>query len=270
MITLKNLTKVYDTREGPRTVLDGVNFRIAKGEKVGILGRNGAGKSTLGRIDRKMIALEKITKVYDTREGPRTVLDGVNLRIAKGEKVGILGRNGAGKSLLMRLISGAELPTHGRINRHMSVSWPLAFAGGFQGSLTGLDNLRFICRVYGVSYENARPFVEEFSELGSYLREEVKKYSSGMRARLAFALSMAVEFDCFLIDEITAVGDSRFHARCHEELFEKRKDRAMIMVSHNTHFIRDHCDRAGVLIAGKLHMFDQVDEALAFYQEYSG
>ena len=271
-----------DTRQGPRTVLNGVNLPIAREEKVGILGRNGAGKSTLkrlisgaelpthGRIDRKIIAVENITKVYDTRQGPRTVLDGVNLRIAKGEKVGIMGRNGAGKSTLMRLISGAELPTHGRIDRKMSVSWPLAFGGGFQGSLTGLDNLRFICRVYGVSYEGVLPFVEEFSDLGSYLREPVKKYSSGMRARLAFALSMAVEFDCFLIDEIIAVGDSRFHERCREELFEKRKDRAMIMVSHNTHFIRDHCDHAGVLIAGKLHMFDQVDEALAFYQEYSG
>jgi capsular polysaccharide transport system ATP-binding protein len=274
--------KVYDTREGLRTVLNSVNLRIAKGEKAGILGRNGAGKSTLmrlisdaelpiqGRIGRKIVTLENITKVYDTRQGPQTVLDGVNLRIAKGEKVGILGRNGAGKSTLMRLISGAELPTHGRINRDMSVSWPLAFGGGFQGSLTGLDNLRFICRVYGVNYEGAIPFVEEFSELGSYLREPVKKYSSGMRARLAFALSMAVEFDCFLIDEIIAVGDSRFHARCHEELFEKRKDRGMILVSHDPHLISDYCDHAGVLIAGKLHMFDQVDEAFAFYQEYSG
>lgn len=271
-----------DTRQGPRTVLNGVNLRIAKGEKVRILGRNGAGKSALmqlisgaelpthGQINRKMINLENLTKVYDTRRGPRTVLDGLNLRIAMGEKVGIMGRNGAGKSTLMRLISGAELPTYGRIDRTMSVSWPLAFGGGFQGSLTGLDNLRFICRVYGVSYEGVLPFVEDFSDLGSYLREPVKKYSSGMRARLAFALSMAVEFDCFLIDEIIAVGDSRFHKRCHEELFEKRKDRAMILVSHFPGHIREYCDHAGVLAGGKLHMFDQVDEALAFYQEYSG
>jgi capsular polysaccharide transport system ATP-binding protein len=217
-----------------------------------------------------MITLENLTKVYDTRQGPRTVLDGVSLKIAKGEKVGIIGCNGAGKSTFLRLISGAEFPSHGRIDRKMSVSWPLAFGGGFQGSLTGLDNLRFICRVYGVSYEEAIPFVEEFSALGSYLREPVKKYSSGMRARLAFALSMAVEFDCFLIDEIIAVGDSRFHARCYEELFEKRKDRAMVMVSHQPHFIRDYCDRAGVLTDAKLHMFDQVDEAFAFYQEYTG
>jgi capsular polysaccharide transport system ATP-binding protein len=217
-----------------------------------------------------MVVLENITKVYDTRKGPRTVLEGVSLRIAKGEKVGIIGRNGAGKSTLMRLISGAEPPTHGLIDRKMSVSWPLAFGGGFQGSLTGLDNLRFICRVYGVSYESVVPFVEEFSQLGSYLREPVKKYSSGMRSRLAFALSLAVEFDCFLIDEIIAVGDSRFHARCHEELFDKRKDRGMILVSHDPHMIRDYCDHAGVLNNGKLHMFDQVDDAFSFYQEYPG
>lgn len=213
-----------------------------------------------------MIALENVTKIYDTRQGPRTVLEGINLRIAKGEKVGILGRNGAGKSTLIRLISGAELPTRGRIHRGISISWPLAFGGAFQGSLSGLDNVRFICRVYGAPIEPAIAFVEDFSELGSYLREPVKKYSSGMRARLAFAISMAVEFDCFLVDEIVAVGDSRFHEKCRIELFEKRKDRAMILVSHDPGYIRAHCQHAAVLVAGKLHSFDQVEDAYTFYQ----
>lgn len=216
-----------------------------------------------------MITLNNVTKVYSTRQGPRTVLDGINLRVAKGEKVGILGRNGAGKSTLIRLISGAELPTSGHIHRGISISWPLAFGGAFQGSLTGLDNLRFICRIYGADIEPAIPYVEEFSELGAYLREPVKKYSSGMRARLAFAISMAIEFDCFLIDEIVSVGDSRFHEKCHIELFEKRKDRAMILVSHDPGYIRAHCDHAAVLVAGRLHSFDQVDDAFAFYQEHS-
>jgi capsular polysaccharide transport system ATP-binding protein len=216
-----------------------------------------------------MITLENVSKVYGTRQGPRTVLDGLNLRIAKGEKVGILGRNGAGKSTLIRLISGVELPTHGHIHRGISVSWPLAFGGAFQGSLTGLDNVRFICRVYDAPIAPAIAFVEDFSELGTYLREPVKKYSSGMRARLAFAISMAVEFDCFLIDEIVAVGDSRFHEKCHIELFEKRKDRAMIIVSHNAGYIREHCQHAAVLVAGKLHSFDQVEEALSYYQQHS-
>lgn len=214
-----------------------------------------------------MITLNNVSKVYSTRNGLRTVLDEVNLQVSRGEKIGILGCNGAGKSTLIRLISGAELPTSGYVNRKMTVSWPLAFSGAFQGSLSGLDNLRFVCRVYGKDIESAIPYVEEFSQLGAYLREPVKKYSSGMRSRLAFAISMAVEFDCFLIDEVIAVGDNRFHEKCQIELFEKRKDRAMILVSHNSTYIREHCNRAAVLIAGKLHVFDQVDDAMMFYNE---
>jgi capsular polysaccharide transport system ATP-binding protein len=213
-----------------------------------------------------MISIENVTKVYDTRQGPRTVLDEICLKVANGEKIGILGRNGAGKSTMVRIISGSEMPTTGKIKREMSVSWPLAFGGAFQGSLTGLDNLRFICRVYNAPIEPAIEFVKEFSELGLYLREPVKKYSSGMRARLAFAISMAVEFDCFLIDEIIAVGDSRFHEKCQYELFEKRKDRAMIIVSHNADYIRQHCETAAVLVDGRLHSFDHVETALEFYE----
>jgi capsular polysaccharide transport system ATP-binding protein len=198
-----------------------------------------------------------------------TVLNNINLRINAGEKVGILGRNGSGKSTLIRMISGAEQPTAGNIHRGISVSWPLAFGGAFQGTLTGLDNLRFICRVYGASTEDKVPFVQEFSELGQYLYEPVKTYSAGMRARLAFAISMVVEFDCFLIDEIVAVGDARFQEKCRVELFEKRKDRAMIIVSHDPGYIRAHCQHASVLVEGKLTSFDHVDDAFAFYQEHS-
>jgi capsular polysaccharide transport system ATP-binding protein len=217
-----------------------------------------------------MIQIINLVKRYHTRSGETTVLDHINLQIAPGEKVGILGRNGAGKSTLIRLISGAERPSSGIIIRGMSVSWPLAFGGAFQGSLTGLDNLRFICRVYGTSTEDKIPFVQEFSELGKYLREPVKTYSSGMRARLAFAISMVVEFDCFLIDEVTAVGDRRFHEKCHIELFEKRKDRAMILVSHEPGYIREHCQHASVLVKGKLTSFDNIDEAFTYYDAHSG
>jgi len=216
-----------------------------------------------------MIYIEHVTKRYATRHGEVTVLDDVNLTIRPGEKVGILGRNGAGKSTIIRLISGAERPSAGHIRREMSVSWPLAFGGAFQGTLTGLDNLRFICRVYGKSTEDKIAYVQEFSELGRYLREPVKTYSAGMRARLAFAISMVVEFDCFLIDEIVAVGDSRFHEKCRIELFEKRKDRAMIIVSHDPGYVRAHCDHAAVLVQGKLSTFDHVDDAFAFYQSHA-
>lgn len=215
-----------------------------------------------------MIYLENVTKKYHTRGGNVTVLSDVNLTIAPGEKVGILGRNGAGKSTMIRLISGAERPDSGTVKREMSVSWPLAFGGAFQGSLTGLDNLRFICRIYDVDPIDKVAFVEEFSELGRYLREPIKTYSAGMRARLAFAISMVIEFECFLIDEIVAVGDSRFHEKCNIELFEKRKDRAMIFVSHDTNYIRTHCDRAAVLLGGKLHSFPDVNEAFTFYDHH--
>jgi capsular polysaccharide transport system ATP-binding protein len=213
-----------------------------------------------------MIVLDNVIKEYPTRNGRHRVLHGVSLTVKPGEKVGILGRNGCGKSTLIRLISGAEPPTSGSVRRNMSVSWPLAFADGFQGALTGLDNLRFICRVYGTSSADKIAYVEEFTELGKFLREPVKHYSAGMRARLAFALSMVIEFDCFLIDEVISVGDSRFHDKCRHELFEKRKDRAMIIVSHEIHNIRDNCDRACVIRDGMLTEFSDIDEA---YQHYN-
>jgi capsular polysaccharide transport system ATP-binding protein len=212
-----------------------------------------------------MIRIENVSKSYHTRLGRRTVLDRVNLELHPGRNVGILGRNGAGKSTLIRLLSGAESPSSGRIHRGMSVSWPLAFGGAFQANLTGLDNLKFVCRVYGVDYKPLVPFVEEFTELGVYFREPVSHYSQGMTTRLAFALSMAIEFDCFLIDEAMVVGDARFHERCHLELFQKRRDRAFVLVTHDANVIKLYCERACVLHEGKLLDFDSVDAAYDFY-----
>jgi capsular polysaccharide transport system ATP-binding protein len=213
-----------------------------------------------------MIWIENVSKTYHTRLGPRTILDRVDMRLERGRNVGILGRNGAGKSTLIRILAGAERPTSGHIHREMSVSWPLAFGGAFQPHLTGLDNLKFVCRIYGVDYKPMVPFVEEFTDLGVYFREPVSHYSTGMVTRLAFALSMAVEFDCFLIDETMVVGDARFHERCHHELFEKRRDRAFILVSHDPAVIRQHCESACVLHEGKLHAFSSIDAAYEFYQ----
>lgn len=212
-----------------------------------------------------MISVEHVSKDYRTRQGVRTVLQDINFTLQKGEKIGILGRNGAGKSTLIRLISGVEPPTNGEIKRTMSISWPLAFSGAFQGSLTGMDNLRFICRIYNVDIDYVKAFTEEFSELGDYLYEPVKRYSSGMKARLAFALSLAVEFDCYLIDEVIAVGDSRFSEKCKYELFEKRKDRSIILVSHSHSAMKQYCDNAMVLDKGRMHQFENMDEAYAYY-----
>ncbi|MCR1346995.1 ABC transporter ATP-binding protein [Acidithiobacillus ferrooxidans] len=216
-----------------------------------------------------MIDLIEICKSYPTNHGKRQrlVLDHINLRVARGEKWGILGRNGAGKSTLIRIISGADIPHSGKIYRHMSISWPLAFGGAFQGSLTGRDNIRLITRIYNVSFKKTVALVEDFAELGRYLYEPVKSYSSGMSARLAFAISMSIDFDCFLIDEGMSVGDYRFHQKCNTELFEKRADRAMVIVAHQTDIIKEHCDHAAVLSNGHLLIYSDVGDAISAYEK---
>jgi capsular polysaccharide transport system ATP-binding protein len=214
-----------------------------------------------------MLSVEHVSKVYETRHGPYKVFEDISFTLQRGRNLGILGRNGAGKSTMIRLISGAERPTTGRVRRGMRVSWPLAFAGAFAHNLTGLDNLKFVCRVYGIDYKPLVPFVEDFTELGMFFREPVMHYSFGMMTRLAFALSMAIEFDCFLIDEAMIVGDARFHERCHYELFQKRKDRAFILVSHDVNTIKTYCENAVVLSDGRLLTFPNVDAAYTFYLE---
>ena len=215
-----------------------------------------------------MLELKNICKSYPIHHGKseRLILNNVNLKIQRGEEWGILGRNGAGKSTLIRLINGVEKPQSGSITSDMSVSWPLALGSTFQGSLTGRDNVKLISRIYNVDFQKTMDLVEDFTELGAYLNEPVKSYSSGMSSRLAFAISMSVEFDCFLIDEGMSVGDHRFHQKCNLELFEKRGDRAMIIVAHQVDLIREHCDYAAVLDKGHLTICDSVDEAIRMYE----
>jgi capsular polysaccharide transport system ATP-binding protein len=217
-----------------------------------------------------MIQLTGVCKDYPTKAGPRRVLNNINLTIRPGEHIGILGQNGAGKSTLIRLISGAEPPTLGKIERNMSVSWPLAFSGGFQGSLTGTDNVRFICRIYGVDFQSRLDFVKEFSELGIYMDEPVSTYSSGMRARLAFGISMTIDFDCYLIDEVLAVGDARFKERCRVELFEKRKHKAMLIVSHSHRYLKGTCDRFLLFRDGSIEEHDEFNEVYFRYKAILG
>ena len=212
-----------------------------------------------------MIICRNIKKSYSHGGRRKQVFDGVNLTVSRGERIALLGRNGAGKSTLIKLIGGVEMPTSGKITRNMSVSWPLGFAGGFQGSLTGYDNARFIARIYERDYADIRAFVEDFSELGSQLKMPVKTYSSGMRARLAFALSLAIEFECYLIDEIILVGDQNFQQKCRVEMFEKREDRAMIIASHDMGFMRNFCNSAVILHGGTLRKYDDVNLAVDNY-----
>jgi capsular polysaccharide transport system ATP-binding protein len=214
-----------------------------------------------------MIRAVEVCKDYRTEGRIHRVLSNVSFSVERGEKLAVLGRNGAGKSTLMRLLGGVEVPTSGTIERTMSLSWPLGLQGGFQGSLTGNDNLRFIARIYNKPFDYIRAYVDDFAELGKYLSEPVKTYSMGMRARFAFALSLAIDFDCYLIDEIIAAGDQRFQRRSHEELFEKRADRSMILASHIGDIVRSYCSRALVLHRGRGKVFEDLDLALDIYDD---
>ncbi|MCH2497809.1 MAG: ABC transporter ATP-binding protein [Erythrobacter sp.] len=213
-----------------------------------------------------MIECCEVHKAYRIGHTTKQVLNGVDFKINPQDRIGLLGRNGAGKSTLIRLIGGVEMPSSGKIIRKMSCSWPLGFNGGFQGSLTGYDNARFIARIYDKPYSEMRDFVEDFTELGIHLRMPVKQYSSGMRARLAFALSLAIEFDCYLIDEVIMVGDRNFQNKCKAEFFEKRRDRSLLLASHALGTVRQYCNRAIVLDQGAATMYEDVNEAISIYE----
>ncbi len=216
-----------------------------------------------------MIRAEGICKDYHSETGRRwnRVLSDVSFAISPGEKIALLGRNGAGKSTLIRLIAGVELPTVGIIDRGMTVSWPVALTGGIGGSMTGNDNIRLIARIYNKPVRAIHDYVDDFAQLGKYLSEPVKNYSSGMRARLNFALSLAIDFDCYLVDEIIAVGDQRFQQRSYEELFEKRANRSLILASHVPDTVRTYCSRALVLHRGRGKIFEDLDLAIAIYSD---
>jgi capsular polysaccharide transport system ATP-binding protein len=213
-----------------------------------------------------VIELSKVTKAYPTWNGLNVVLDALDCSFDGRTNVGILGRNGVGKSTLLRLISGTEPPDSGEVIRRAEVSWPIGFSGGFNGSLTGEENCRFVARIYGADVDEVVGFAMDFAELGEYFQMPVKTYSSGMRARLAFGLSMAIEFDVYLVDEVIAVGDAQFQRKC-QAAFADRSDRSsVIMVSHSMATVRAYCQRCAVLEDGRLHWFDSVDEAQRMYE----
>jgi capsular polysaccharide transport system ATP-binding protein len=207
------------------------------------------------------LELIDVHKSYPIRGGRKMVLRGAHGRIARGEKVGILGRNGSGKSTLVRILGGVEAPSKGKINRSMSISWPIGMMAGFQSQLSGADNARFIARIYGRNVERITDFVADFAELDEYIRMPLMTYSSGMRSRLALAVSLAIDFDCYLVDEALAVGDTRF-GRAFAEKIERS---GLILVSHSPALVRRLCTRAAVLDQGILTFYDDLDEALATY-----
>ncbi len=213
----------------------------------------------------RRIALRNIVKEYHTAIGVRRVLNDISFDIGAGEKIGILGKNGAGKSTLIKIIGGVEPPTEGTVERGLFLSWPIAFAGGFEATMSGLDNVRFISRLYDVPIQDAVEFVDDFAELGRKLYLPVKTYSTGMRLRLAFALTLVIDFECFLIDEVMAVGDARFQRKCYDALFVKRRHCAMILISHDTETIRTYCDKALVLKNGRGKVLEDIGAAIDIY-----
>ncbi len=214
-----------------------------------------------------MIAVSGIYKDYhsETRGRWNRVLSDVSLTVARGEKIALLGRNGAGKSTLIRLIGGIEMPTKGTIERTMSVSWPVGLEGGVGGTMTGNDNVRFMARIYNKPVQEIFDFVEDFAQLGRFMSEPVNTYSTGMRGRLNFALSFAIDFDCYLIDEVIAAGDARFQRRSHEEVFERRADRSMILASHIPEIVKQYCTKALIIHHGRAKMFEDLDLAAEIY-----
>ena len=212
-----------------------------------------------------MIRVVDLVKEYHVGNSHKRVLDKVSFEISYGERFGVLGRNGAGKSTLVRLMGGVEYPTSGRIHRDMSLSWPLGLHGGFHGNLSGIDTIKFISRIYQRSIPYVKEYVLEFSELGNAIYDPIRTYSSGMTARLAFGLSLAIDFDCYLIDEVIFVGDQNFHRKCRYEIFEKRADRSLFLVSHDHGIINEYCNSALVLHRGKAKVFHQVDVAIDIY-----
>jgi capsular polysaccharide transport system ATP-binding protein len=212
-----------------------------------------------------MIMLEQVRKSYRTRAERNVVLDDVSAIFESGHNFGILGPNGAGKSTLIRLIAGSERPDSGVVRRYARVSFPLGFGGTFHGALSGRENVAFIARIYGAAIGATIEYVEDFSELDEYFEMPVNTYSAGMRARLAFATCLAIDFDVYLIDEVTEIGDQRFRRKCAKAFRQRMLRSDIILVTHNPNTIRQYCDRGAVLAHGQLTLHDDIGVALESY-----
>jgi capsular polysaccharide transport system ATP-binding protein len=213
-----------------------------------------------------VIALEHVAKGYPTAAGRRQLLDDTSADFPAGHNFGILGANGTGKSTLIRLIAGSEMPDRGTIRRDVRVSFPLGFGGAFHGALSGRENVEFIARIYGAAVRQTVRFVDEFAELDGYFAMPVNTYSAGMRARLAFAACLAIDFDVYLIDEVTEVGDERFRRKCAAAFRERLRRADIILATHNHHTVRQYCDRGAVLAQGRLQLFDNLAAAFECYR----
>jgi capsular polysaccharide transport system ATP-binding protein len=213
-----------------------------------------------------LITLQNLTKTFHLNGISKTVLQNANMVFPSGKSVALLGRNGAGKSTLLRLIAGTLDPTVGRVRRAGSVSWPVGFAGSFHGDLTGAQNTRFIARIYGVDGDELVDFTASFADLGAHFHLPFRTYSSGMKARLAFGTSMGIAFDTYLVDEVTAVGDAAFRSKSNDLFHARMQTAGSVVVSHSMGLVRDLCDAAAVLEAGRLIYYDDVAAAIDHHE----
>lgn len=212
-----------------------------------------------------MIRLQNVTKTYFLNGRRKTVAEDITQVFPSGASVALLGRNGAGKSSLLRMISGEMQPTSGKIFSTGSISWPVGFAGSFHHDLTGIQNTRFVARIYGVDTDEMIDFVEDFAGLGDHFFLPFRTYSAGMRARLAFGVSMAIPFDTYLIDEVTAVGDANFRKKSNEVLHARLENAGALVVSHSMPTLQEICDAGAVLEGGRLVYYDRLDDAIAHH-----
>ncbi|WP_371223625.1 ABC transporter ATP-binding protein [Roseovarius sp. 2305UL8-3] len=214
-----------------------------------------------------MIKLERLTKRFPMRSGYKTVIDDLSAVFPSGQSVALLGRNGAGKSTLLRLISGALRPSSGRILSTGTISYPVGFAGTFHPQLSGAQNTRFVARIYGVDTDELIDFVQDFAELGRHFHMPFRTYSSGMRSRLSFGVSMGIPFDTYLVDEVMSVGDGSFREKSGALFADRRRTAGAVVVSHSPPMIKAMCDMAVVLENGEVTFYDDVDAALAHHDE---
>jgi len=213
-----------------------------------------------------MIEIRNLRKTYTLNGVDKVVADNVSFTFPARVSVGLLGRNGAGKSTLLRMLAGTMSPDSGEIIRKGTVSWPVGFAGSFHGDMTGAQNVKFVARIYGVDTDEMVAFVEEFSGLGAHFYLPTRTYSSGMKSRLAFGVSMAIRFDTYLIDEVTSVGDTAFRIRSSELLRHRLKDSAAIIVSHSAGLLRELCTAGVVLENGKLLFYPKIEQAIQYHE----
>lgn len=217
-----------------------------------------------------MIIVDDVFKRYQTPHGPgKWVLQGVSFIIPPKVSVGLVGRNGAGKSTLLRIIGGVDTPTRGRVERHCSVSWPMGYGGGVHATLTGRQNAKFVCRIHGHEHDMDEKiaYIEDFAELGGAFDEPVRTYSSGMKSRLQFGLSLAFDFDVYISDEATSAGDAGFRKKA-SAAFKRIADHAgLIMVSHSDSTLREFCTAGVWLHQGRAHWFDDIEDAIKNYKD---